>query len=457
MIPRITSGGHSFKGAFQYYLHDKNADSSHRVAWTQVENMHTDDAEKAWKIMAFTARARSRLKEASGQSRAGRKLEKPVFAFSLAWHPEQSPSQEHMLETARKAIDALGLGDHESVIVAHSDEPQKHVHVIVNRVHPITGLAGDVRNSKRKLSDFALGYEREDGHIYCEQREANHRKREEGEVTHYGDPHIVEAWQTTDCGRALVAALRARGYVLAQGRRIVVIDPHGNFHNPVRHLEGVNAKAFRERLRDLDLTKLPDAYAVAAQLKTPEKAEDEQRAAFEEKAETQREALREKHRCEYANLEQQQSRRIVFAKDRLAKHYALQQQKDELKALTEKIKRATWLKKLLGLTHQDRKTLYKQACVYRHAVGRYRDGLARIADENQKALAELKTRQHNERSDFERHIEIQRENGQGVENRNEPKRERSRLGNDFIAAQQTSSTQGREKMHESRLAPRSRS
>lgn len=135
MIPKITNGGASFRGAFRYYLHDKGAETSSRVAWTQTVNLHTPDAAKAWKVMAYTAQAQERLKEASGQSRAGRKLEKPVFAFSLAWHPEQSPSQEHILDTAQKAIDALGLGEHEAVIVAHTDEPQKHVHVIVNRVH----------------------------------------------------------------------------------------------------------------------------------------------------------------------------------------------------------------------------------------------------------------------------------------------------------------------------------
>lgn len=193
MIPKVTKGGSSFKGAFNYYLHDKDADTQDRIAWTQTENMRTNDPDKAWRIMAYTAKEQNRLKEASGQSRAGRKLEKPVFAFSLAWHPEQNPSKHHMLETAREAISMIGLQDREAVIVAHRDEPQKHVHVIVNRVHPITGMAADVRNSKRKFSDFARAYEHEHGKIYCEQREANHKKREEGQSTRYHDQEIADA------------------------------------------------------------------------------------------------------------------------------------------------------------------------------------------------------------------------------------------------------------------------
>jgi len=201
-----------------------------------------------------------RLKEAAGQSRAGRKLEKPVFAYSLAWHPEQEPDQKHMLDTARQSLRMMGLEDHEALIVAHQDEPQKHVHVIVNRVHPITGKAGDVRNSKRKFSDFAHEYELENGKVYCLQREQNQQKREEGKLSRYHDPSIVKAWESSDNGKSFTAALKKDGYTLARGRkRLVVVDPHGKKHNPVRHLEGIKAKEFNARISDLDQSRLPDA------------------------------------------------------------------------------------------------------------------------------------------------------------------------------------------------------
>src|ERR1700742_3484610 len=101
MIARISKGGQSFKGAFQYFCHDKGKDATDRVEWAQTENMLTDDPALAWKVMAFTAKAQERLKVASGQKASGRKLQKPVFAYSLAWHPEQDPDKEHMLATAR--------------------------------------------------------------------------------------------------------------------------------------------------------------------------------------------------------------------------------------------------------------------------------------------------------------------------------------------------------------------
>jgi hypothetical protein len=86
MLPVIAAMGTSFKGAAAYYLHDKDADTRDRVVWTHTENLHTDDAEKAWKVMAWTANHQAMIKASAGTRATGRKLEKPVFAFSISWH-----------------------------------------------------------------------------------------------------------------------------------------------------------------------------------------------------------------------------------------------------------------------------------------------------------------------------------------------------------------------------------
>lgn len=444
MVPKVTSGGASFKGAFRYYLHDKGAETTERIGWVQTENMRTNDPEKAWKVMAFTAQVQERLKEASGQSRAGRKLEKPVFAFSLAWHPEQSPTPDHMLATARKAIAALGLSDHETLIVAHKDEPQKHVHVIVNRVHPITGMAGDVRNSKRKLSDFAREYEREDGKIYCQQREENHRQREAGKPTRYSDRAIAEAWESTTTGKAFVAALEAKGYRMAQGRkRLVVIDPHGKAHNPTRLLPGIKAADIHARLSDVDLSRLPEAEMVAQEQKAEGRQQESERAeaqreqsqpareqqpqaesqqpkevaerepehapadpesqkpSFEETFARQAEALVIRHQGQRAALALQHARRVEFSKQKLAQLYDLKTKKESLHVLKQKLQQAPWWKRMLGMTRKDRQAFDDQVKTYRKSVGLYRDKLAGIAHQNHAARVDLATRQEKERRELD--------------------------------------------------------
>lgn len=455
-----------------YYMHDKKADTRERVAWTQTENMLTTDPDKAWKVMAYTASEQSRLKEAEGQSRAGRKLEKPVFAYSLAWHPEQEPDKKHMLDTARRSLRMMGLEEHEALIVAHQDEPQKHVHVIVNRVHPITGRAGDVRNSKRKFSDFAHEYELEHGKIYCLQREQNQQKREEGKLSRYHDPAIVKAWESSDNGKSFAAALKKDGYTLARGRkRLVVVDPHGKKHNPVRHLEGVKAKDFNTRISDLDQSRLPDAdhvpkisdelqlapdfneearkvaqshskeketgksgkssggkehkesqqnatkrkqeAAAKAKEKAAEKvrAEQEAREEFEDQAIERLNHQQDRHIEESGQLHSQYHSRLKSAKSRLAQHYQLREQKQQIQQLAEATKDPSIWRRISGAARRDRQDLRSAVKTYKNARGRYTEKIGSIKSEHTRTAEALHLRQATEKQELRAYIDYQRETG----------------------------------------------
>ena len=198
MVPAITAGGRSFRAAFLYYAHDKRRDgeavrfTTDRVAWVETANLPTGDPERAWRIMAHTALAQAELKAAAGIKATGRKLSKPVFAYSIAWHPGEKPTKAEQLEAARASIEAQGLEEHQAIILAHTDEPQGHVHIIVNRVHPVTGKAATLSNSKLKLSQWAEAYERKRGKVYCPQRVENNARRGRGEfVRHPRTPRPV--------------------------------------------------------------------------------------------------------------------------------------------------------------------------------------------------------------------------------------------------------------------------
>jgi hypothetical protein len=198
MVPAITAGGRSFRGAFLYYAHDKRRDgetvrlTTARVAWIETANLPTGDPERAWRIMAHTALAQAELKAAAGTKATGRKLKHPVFAYSLAWRPGERPAKAEMMEAARASLKAQGLEQHQAIILCHTDEPQAHVHIIVNRVHPATGKAATLSNSKLKLSQWAEGYERERGKILCPQRVKNNARRSRGQfVRHPRTPRPV--------------------------------------------------------------------------------------------------------------------------------------------------------------------------------------------------------------------------------------------------------------------------
>lgn len=181
MIPRVGPGGNSFQGAGLYYLHDKDALTSERVAFTHTRNVHTDSPDRALKTMAWTAMHQSDLKRSAGMATTGRKLQKPVYTYSLAWAQDQDPSRDDMIAAAEASLKAIDMDDRQAVLVAHNDTEHPHIHVILNRVHPDTGMAASTSNDHLKLSKWAEAYEREHGGIRCHARVNHNARRARGE------------------------------------------------------------------------------------------------------------------------------------------------------------------------------------------------------------------------------------------------------------------------------------
>lgn len=180
MVPKVTSAGRSFKGAARYYLHDRKADTSDRVAFAETLNLPTDDAHRAVAHMIDTATHANELKKSAGL-KGGRPLQKPVYTFSLAWHPSETPSAADQLTAAREALQALGMHDRQAVIIAHRDANHPHVHVMVNRVCPTTGRAASDSNDQLRLSRWAEDYERRHGQEFCPKRRENNAARKSGQ------------------------------------------------------------------------------------------------------------------------------------------------------------------------------------------------------------------------------------------------------------------------------------
>ena len=180
MIAKLAKRGASFKGAGNYYLHDKDAQTSERVAWTETVNLRTHDPERALRVMAGTAMDREAIKDAAGIKASGRSSDKVVQTYSLSWHPDEQPTKAEMLKAARESLKVLGIEDRQALIVCHNDEPHPHIHVIVNRVSPADGRLSSTSQEKLKLSRWAEDWERRHGKIFCEQRVANNAERDQG-------------------------------------------------------------------------------------------------------------------------------------------------------------------------------------------------------------------------------------------------------------------------------------
>ncbi|MBY6240059.1 relaxase/mobilization nuclease domain-containing protein [Methylosinus sp. Sm6] len=171
MIVRFARPGASFKGVAAYLTHDpEHASTSERVAWTHTLNLAHDHVPSSVHEMLTTCLDADLLKAEAGVRTVGRKVEKPVKHVSLNWHPSEKPERADMVRAAESFLDHMGWKEHQAILVAHDDKEHRHVHLIVNAIHPVTGLKLDDGLEKRRAQAWALAYEQQQGKVFCEQR-----------------------------------------------------------------------------------------------------------------------------------------------------------------------------------------------------------------------------------------------------------------------------------------------
>lgn len=176
----IAKKGHSFKGAFAYYLHDKDAQTSERVAWAETRNLAHDDPAYAQSVMIATARQADELKRAAGVVATGRKATAgPVYAFALSWRADEAEKLDRaeMLKAADAALKVLEADHLQAVIVCHQDRDHPHVHVVINRVNPVNGISEKFSKDRDRLDEWADAYERERGQIVSPNRAKKYEDR----------------------------------------------------------------------------------------------------------------------------------------------------------------------------------------------------------------------------------------------------------------------------------------
>lgn len=189
--------GMSFKGAMDYYLHDRkepcetqHRTSSDRVEWTSMRNLATDRTDVATAIMISTAKDANRLKQQAGVKATGRKAKTPVKTFALSWHPDEAASLDRaeMERAANQALKTVGMNKHQAIIICHNDTRHPHVHVVVNRVNPENGkLAKCGPNENRALDRWAYEYERDRAKIVSPKRAAKHERQDRLKKRHSAD------------------------------------------------------------------------------------------------------------------------------------------------------------------------------------------------------------------------------------------------------------------------------
>jgi hypothetical protein len=128
----VSSSGRRFAPLAKYLAVGKSGHEQERVAWSEGRNLPTDDPRLAAQIMQATAWQNPRVKE-------------PVYHVAVSFDPKDGErvTPELMRQVADRLLKDLKLDEHQVMIVAHRDREHQHMHLMINRVHPETGLAWD--------------------------------------------------------------------------------------------------------------------------------------------------------------------------------------------------------------------------------------------------------------------------------------------------------------------------
>ena len=112
-------------GLVDYVLAHKDEEGNRKRLYAFGMNFLTGTTE-AWK------REMIALAEEAVKSRM------PVAHWAMSWQENEMPDHEQVLEAVNIFLERMGLKGHQTLVAAHANTGNFHVHIVVNRTHPYT-------------------------------------------------------------------------------------------------------------------------------------------------------------------------------------------------------------------------------------------------------------------------------------------------------------------------------
>jgi hypothetical protein len=123
-VPMRSIRKSSFRGLVEYLLNPQK--KLERVGAHAVTNCHSDDPRVAV------------LEVLNVQAQNKRALSDKTYHFFFSFPHGEEPPAEVLKVLEARLCDAIGFADHQRVSVLHRDTDALHVHVAINKVHPVT-------------------------------------------------------------------------------------------------------------------------------------------------------------------------------------------------------------------------------------------------------------------------------------------------------------------------------
>ena len=238
----MSSSARSFGALARYLVNGRSGDDPERVAWSTSRNLPTDDPELAGKIMRATAAQNVRI-------------DKPVYHLALSFDPNDAVDRATMERVADRVIEALKLKEHQILIVSHGDRDHPHMHLLINRVHPETGLVWS-RWQDRTIIQQVLREEEQALGLRVVPSRLSSRQTEIAEMTL--PDRALEAENATNSTRASIARTAESPAQPSSESRIDQVVAHLRTHERISELNRdrfpaeIEASAARARVSQLE-------------------------------------------------------------------------------------------------------------------------------------------------------------------------------------------------------------
>lgn len=133
MISKLTTGS-DFGGCLRYDTRQGQEIKPGLAKVLDVSGVEFSIDEKSNYIINTKQAARDFAAQALGYN-GDRAIRKPVYHWSLSYHPDDKVSEEQMVEDAHDFLQRIGFDDTQYVMTAHYDKAHHHIHIVTNIVN----------------------------------------------------------------------------------------------------------------------------------------------------------------------------------------------------------------------------------------------------------------------------------------------------------------------------------
>jgi hypothetical protein len=151
MIGKVITGN-SFYHCFKYCLEDKiNLSENQKLELSKRDNVqHKDRAEVLYYNNCF-GKVNELTSQFSEVSKLSRRVQKPVFHFTLSLAHGENLSKNQLMEIAQACTEEFKVDKNQYAVILHKDTHAQHIHIVANRV----GYDGKVASNSNNYLQMA--------------------------------------------------------------------------------------------------------------------------------------------------------------------------------------------------------------------------------------------------------------------------------------------------------------